>query len=215
MSEIRELLRQHFPQLNEPAFLDACEKVAVIKEMEVGETLMNIGNQIRYIPLLCKGLVKIFREDADGHELFLYYIEPGESCAISFVCSFRERISEIRAETSEKCQFLFIPVEYMDPWMQDYKCWYYYVLETYRLRFEEMLKTIDSIAFHKMDERLLEYLETNTKATGTKLLNITHQDIAYELNTSREVISRLLKKLEQRGHIKLGRHQIEVLNLGK
>ncbi|MCB0737709.1 MAG: Crp/Fnr family transcriptional regulator [Bacteroidetes bacterium] len=211
MSEIRELLRKHFPNLNDPQLLDEFDQSAQIKEIPAGQAIMNFGQHIREIPLLVSGLLKVYREDDDGNELFLYHINAGQSCAISFVCSFSDRISQIRAETVENSVFITIPIEKMDSWMRDYKSWYYYVLATYRERFEEMLKTIDSIAFHKMDERVLEYLKRHSKVRGTMKLQMTHQDIAYELNTSREVISRLLKKLEQNGYLKLGRNEIEML----
>ncbi|MBI1184927.1 helix-turn-helix domain-containing protein [bacterium] len=213
MSEVKELLKQHFPQLNDIEFVEAFEKVAEIRDIPAGTSLMDIGQYIKAIPLLVEGLIKVFREDEEGNELFLYYIYPGQACAISFVCSARERISQIRAEALDNCKVLSVPIECMDPWMTNYKVWYYYVLETYRTRFEEVLKTVDSIAFHRMDERLMEYLRKNVEAQGSEVLQSTHQDIAYELNTSREVISRLLKKLEQNGKIKLGRNQILVKDL--
>jgi len=213
MSEIRELLKQHFPTLNDVDFITEFEKVAEIRQVPAGMSMMDIGQYIKQIPLLVEGLIKVFREDEEGNELFLYYIYPGQACAISFVCSARERISQIRAEALDECKILSVPIEKMDPWMTNYKVWYYYVLETYRSRFEEVLKTVDSIAFHRMDERLMDYLQKNVDATGNSVLQATHQDIAYELNTSREVISRLLKKLEQKGHIKLGRNQILVKKL--
>lgn len=214
MSEIKDLLRQHYPTLNDPEFMDELESVAEIREVPAGMSMMEIGQYIKTIPLLYEGLIKVFREDDEGNELFLYYIYPGQACAISFVCSARERISQIRAETLDVCKVLSIPIEYMDKWMTKYKVWYYYVLETYRGRFEEVLKTVDSIAFHRMDERLMDYLRKNVAAQGDEVLQSTHQDIAYELNTSREVISRLLKKLEQQGKIKLGRNQILVKDIG-
>lgn len=208
-----ELLKKHFPTLNEPDFIKEFISVCEIKNLPMGNVMMDIGQYIRQIPLLYEGLIKIFREDEEGNELFLYYIYPGQACAISFVCSAQERISQVRAEALDDCKFLSVPVEFMDTWMQKYKCWYHYVLATYRSRFEEVLSTIDSIAFLKMDERLVKHLQKNVEALGTNKLATTHQDIAFELNTSREVISRLLKKLEQDGKIKLSRNLIEVVNI--
>ncbi|MGB0428960.1 MAG: Crp/Fnr family transcriptional regulator [Bacteroidia bacterium] len=213
MEEVKEQLREFFPGLNDPDFVEEFASVAEIKDVPAGMSMMEIGQYIKTIPLLIDGLIKVFREDEEGNELFLYYIYPGQACAISFVCSARERISQIRAETLDECKVLSIPIENMDPWMTKYKVWYYFVLETYRTRFEEVLKTIDSIAFHRMDERLMNYLNKNVKAQGSQVIQSTHQDIAYELNTSREVISRLLKKLEQKGKIRLGRNQILVKEL--
>jgi CRP/FNR family transcriptional regulator len=213
MEEIKSLLREYFPTLNDPDFIDEFASVAEIVEVPANMSMMEIGQYIKTIPLLVDGLIKVFREDEEGNELFLYYIYPGQACSISFVCSARERISQIRAQTLDTCRVLSVPIDYMDPWMTKYKVWYYYVIETYRMRFEEVLKTVDSIAFHRMDERLMDYLKKNVEAHGDEILQSTHQDIAYELNTSREVISRLLKKLEQKGKIKLGRNQILVKDI--
>ena len=214
MSEVGELLKEHYPQLTEPQLLEEFESVAEIRNVSGGQSFMEVGQYIKSVPLLTKGLIKVFREDEEGNELFLYYVYPGQACAISFVCSARERISQVRVETMDECEFIMVPIDRMDPWMKGYKGWYYFVLETFQMRFEELLKTLDSIAFHNMDERLLEYLRKGVAATGDNVIHTTHQDIAYELNSSREVISRLLKKLEQRGLIKLGRNQILVKNLG-
>jgi len=208
MTEIRDLLKQHFPGFTDAEFLKEIEESVEIKEIPAGETLMEVGQYITSIPLLVSGHFKVLREDEDGNELFLYHIYPGQACAISFVCSSNERISQIRAEAMDDCKVLLVPVGHMDVWMAQHRNWYQFVLSTFRSRFDELLKTVDSIAFHRMDERLLEYLRKNVEVTGDPVIHTTHQDIAYELNSSREVISRLLKKLEQKGIIKLGRNQI-------
>lgn len=179
------------------------------------EVIMDAGRMITEIPLLLEGKIKVYRPDDLGNELFLYFLYPGDACAISLSCSYgNQRISRIRAETEEECEVISVPIHHMDEWMLQHRTWYYFVLGTYRFRFEEILKTLDSIAFHKLDERLVLYLKKLQEARGSNHLeNITHQDIAYELNSSREVISRLLKKLEQRGNIQLGRNHIILLNL--
>lgn len=208
MTEIRPLLKEHFPDFVDTDFLDEIEAVVQLKEIPAGANMMEVGQYITSIPLLVSGHLKILREDEEGNELFLYHIYPGQACAISFACSSNERISQIRAEAMDDCQVLLIPVEHMDVWMAKHRNWYQFVLSTFRGRFDELLRTIDSIAFHRMDERLLEYLKKASAVTGDPVIHTTHQDIAYELNSSREVISRLLKKLEQKGIIKLGRNQI-------
>lgn len=208
MTEIRTLLKEHFPDFTDTDFLGEIEAIVEMKHISSGENMMEVGQYITSIPLLVSGHLKVLREDEEGNELFLYHIYPGQACAISFACSGNERISQIRAEAMDDCQVLLIPVEHMDVWMAKHRNWYQFVLSTFRGRFDELLKTIDGIAFHRMDERLLEYLKKNAAVTGDPVLHTTHQDIAYELNSSREVISRLLKKLEQKGIIKLGRNQI-------
>lgn len=208
---MEEELIKYFPDLNHPDLKKDILEYAIEKDILAGDTLMDVGRYVKAIPLLVKGKLKIFREDEEGRELFLYYVNPGETCAISLVCSERDRKSKIKAVAIEDTTYLAVPVRFMDEWMQQYKNWYYFVMETYRKRFEEVLNTVDSVAFHKLDERLLGYIKKNTEALGTDTLNTTHQEIANELSTSREVISRLLKQLEKNGVVKLGRNKIQLL----
>ncbi|MCB0762383.1 MAG: Crp/Fnr family transcriptional regulator [Flavobacteriales bacterium] len=209
---ILELLNRHFPGFT-PELMEEIASVSEIRHIPAGQMMMDVGHYIKTIPLLIDGMVKIYREDEEGHELFLYYIYPGEACAISFVCSMRERKSNIKALTESDSDFVVFPIKYMDEWMNKHKSWYYFVLETFNMRFEEVLKSIDEIAFHNMDERLTSYLLKASGAAGSRVIQVSHQDIAQELNSSREVISRLLKKLERDGMIKLGRGKIEILDL--
>ncbi len=209
--DVKETLNRHFPSLSDD-LVDEIQSYAAEWRVKAGDVIMDIGSPIARVPLIVEGMIKVFREDDEGNELFLYYLYPGEACAISLVCSTgKEKISSIRAIAVEDSTFITFPTEKMDEWMQKHKSWYEYVLGTYRYRFEELLNTVDDIAFHKMDERLLSYLDKNVEAQGSRTIKTSHQEIAYELNTSREVISRLLKKLEQRGQVKLARNQIEVL----
>ncbi|MBI3142378.1 MAG: Crp/Fnr family transcriptional regulator [Bacteroidetes bacterium] len=208
-TQIEDLLRSHFPSLHTPAFVKDFVEEARLVHVDEGEPLMEPGGYIRGVPMLIEGLIKVFREEVHG-ELFLYYIEPGQTCAMSLVCASRDKMSEVKAIAMAPSTCFLVPIHCMDAWMSKHKVWYYHVLETYRLRFEELLKTIDGIAFHQLDERLLSYLERTVQATGDPVVKVSHQDIAIELNTSREVVSRLLKKLEQQGNLKLGRNQIWV-----
>jgi CRP/FNR family transcriptional regulator, anaerobic regulatory protein len=208
---MKELILKNFPDLNHHELLKGIEAYGKLKTIESGEVMMEVGRYVKSIPLVTKGRLKVFREDDEGRELFLYYINPGETCAISLVCSERNRQSKIKAVAIEDSEFIAVPIRFMDEWMQQYKPWYYFVMETYRSRFEEVLNTVDSIAFHKLDERLLEYINKHLEVEGGDILHTTHQDIANELSTSREVISRLLKQLEKKGVVKLSRNQIELL----
>ena len=211
MEEIRKILDQKFTTLYDSALKDEIAKVANLKSLKEGAHLMDVGQYVKTIPLIVDGKLKIFREDEEGNELFLYYLYPGEACAISLVCTINDRISQVRAVAMEDTQVISIPIEYMDKFMMNYRSWYQFVVRTYGERLNEMLHTIDSIAFLKMDERLLEYLTKTAEATESNIINDTHQNIATELNTSREVISRLLKQMERKGLVKLSRNYIEVL----
>ena len=150
------------------------------------------------------------REDEGGNELMLYYLRGGETCAMSLTCCMAYKRSEIRAVAQEAVKMITIPVEYMDEWMK-FRDWRSFVMNTYRLRFEELLEALDSIAFLKMDERLLKYLNEKSNTIGSKQVQMSHQEIAVDLNSSREVISRILKQMERKGEVKLGRNKIQLL----
>ncbi len=208
-----ELIAQVFPQFNDEELIKSLDEDCTIRRIPAGTTLMEMGQYVKSIPLITEGRIKVFREDDDGHELFLYYLEPGDACAVSFACTLHDQTSQVKAVAMEDSEFISIPVILMPDWMSKYKSWYRFVIETYQNRFEELLKALDSIAFHRMDERLLEYLRKNSEVLNTKVLRLSHQEVAYELNTSREVISRLLKKMENDGMVKLGRNRIELIRL--
>ena len=174
---IREKLDRFFPKFSEELKDDITE-VSELVSMNAGDIMMDVGGYIKSVPLLYEGMVKIFREDEMGHELFLYYLYPGEACAISFVCSLRERKSNVRAITVNDSAFVAFPIKYMDEWMLKHPSWYHYVLETFNFRFEELLKTVDEIAFHNMDERLENYLVKNAQANGNRIIETSHQEIA-------------------------------------
>ncbi|MEP6844354.1 MAG: Crp/Fnr family transcriptional regulator [Panacibacter sp.] len=202
-------LREKFPQL-EPALLDEIEREGMIKEFASGDVLMRTGQYIKSTVLILEGIVKIFRKDEEGSEFLMYYLQPGEACAISIICASKAETSKISAVAMEDSIALMVPIKFMDEWMSKYKSWYYFVLETYRNRFEELLIVIDNVAFRNMDERLFFYLKRYTETNHSNSIALSHQQIADELNSSREVISRLLKKMEQRGLVTLNRNFIEL-----
>lgn len=197
----------------EAKLLEEIEKNADIIEFEEGEDLMKSGQNIKYTMLIKKGLVKIYREDEDGNEIFMYHLEPGQACALSIICAVQNRTSEIKATAVKPTEVYSIPVYLVEQWMKEYKSWYQFILSTYRSRFEELLNTIDAIAFKNMDERLVMYLKKHSEISNNKTITVTHAQIAAELTTSREVVSRLLKKLAERGLIKVNRQNIEIINL--
>lgn len=161
--------------------------------------------------MIVKGRIKIYREDEDGGEFFMYYLLPGQACAVSMICAIKNEKSQIMAKVVEDVDLIMVPLSLMDKWMMQHRSWYEFVIDTYRSRFEEVLQVVNSIAFRAMDERLEFYIKRHLDACGCKDLKLSHQDIATELNTSREVISRLLKKLEQQGKLKLHRNHIEII----
>ena len=184
-----------------------------IKSFRQGELVMKTGQYMRSTILLVSGLIKIFREDENGNEFFMYYLQPGQACALSMICAMKHEASEVLATAAEDTEVIKIPIEYMDNLMLNYKNWYYFVLETYRSRFEELLQTIDHIAFRNMDDRLMFYLKRQQQTLSTNVIHVSNTEIAQELNSSREVISRLMKKLSEKGLIKVFRNYVEVVNL--
>lgn len=204
---------QHFPLLTDKTLFEEINTVGFIKSVEAGTQLMDIGQYIKYMPLVLNGSVKITREDNDGNEILLYYLEGGNTCAVSFTCCMQNETSGIRAVAEEDTQLIMIPVEFMDIWMGKYKDWRNFVLFTFSRRMDELFETLDSIAFDSMDKRLIKYLKDRSRVLKKNEFTITHQEIALSLNSSREAVSRLLKKLENMGSIKLGRNKIQLLNL--
>lgn len=205
---ISEYIERLFPQF-EPALKRKLTESAKLKDFGGGEMLMQTGQNMRSTVLIVEGMVKLYREGEDGQEFFMYYLQPGNACALSMICATKQETSQIMAKAIEQTKVLMIPISLMDQLMRDYKTWYYFVIETYRMRFEELLFVIDNIAFKAMDERLAFYLKKQSADLNTKELQLTHSQIASDLNTSREVISRLLKKMEQAGAIVMHRNYIE------
>lgn len=199
-----------FPHF-EPALKQILIENGTLKTFSDGEMLMQTGQNMRSTMLIVEGLVKLYREGDDGNEFFMYYLQPGDACALSMICATKQETSQVMAKAVESAKGLMIPISLMDTLMKEYKSWYYFVLETYRSRFEELLSVIDNIAFKSMDERLDFYLSKQHQELKTRTLTITHGQIANDLNSSREVISRLLKKMEQRGEVILYRNYIEYL----
>ncbi len=206
-------LEQHYGYLFESELLQEIDKLSIAKKVVQGTQLMDIGDAITAMPLLLEGAIKIMREDDQGDELLLYFIERGDTCAMTFSCCLGKNNSEIRAVAETDTSLLMIPVQQMELWMGKYSSWRMFILDSYHSRMTELLETIDTLAFLRMDERLLKHLQDKAKVTHDDLIHTTHQDIAQDLHTSRVVISRLLKKLEREGKITMNRNQIKVLDL--
>jgi CRP/FNR family transcriptional regulator len=203
--------KELFPQF-EPALLEQLEKEGVERNFRAGDVIMRTGQYIKSTVLVLSGRIKIYRENEEGSEFLMYYLGPGEACAVSMICTLQSQTSEVMAQAEEETEVLMLPVQLMDQLINEYKSWYQFVIRTYRSRFDELLTVVDNIAFRNMDERLEFYLIRYVKNTGNKQIELSHQQIADDLNSSREVISRLLKKMEQRGRVKLQRNMIEWLS---
>ncbi len=206
-------LKARYGRRFEDALISEIIEVGTYREVPAGSRIMEIGDYVRSIPLLLSGAIKILREDEEGDELLLYYLEPGDTCSMTLACCMGDSRSEIRAIAETDTELIMIPMRKMEEWTAKYRSWRNFVFESYHSRLNELLSTVDSIAFKNMDERLVEYLKEKSRITNSNSLYNTHQEIAYELHTSRVVISRLLKKLEHMGRISLHRNHIELLKL--
>lgn len=206
-------LEEHFGFLFEDELLHEINQVGTIREVPEGYQLMDIGEYIKSMPLLISGVIKILREDENGDELLLYFLERGDTCAMTLNCCVGTKKSEIRAIAETPAKLVMVPVQFMEDWMRKYHSWRNFILQSYHARLKEMLETIDSIAFLKMDERLLKHLRDKAMVTNDEVITTTHQEIAQNLHTSRVVVSRLLKTLENEGKIELGRNSIKVIDL--
>ena len=206
-----EMLKSNYGHLFEPELIDEIARVGTLRSVPEGTVLIKIGQYVKSMPLLLSGAIKILRNDSDGDELLLYFLERGDTCAMTLTCCLGHKKSEIKAVAEVDTELIMIPIEKMEVWTAKYKTWRQFVFESYHSRLMEMLETIDNIAFLKMDERLLKYLKDKAIVNKSTTIKNTHQEIAFELHTSRVVISRLLKKLENQKKIQLNRNQIELL----
>ena len=177
-----------------------------------GTMLMDVGQSMEAIPLLLDGAIKILRLDQEGDEILLYFLEAGDSCTLSMGTYMGNTKSSIRAVTERRTSLIMIPVQVGQQWMKKHETWSSFVLESYQRRLEEMLEAIDALAFMDLPTRLLRYLTDKVKVQGDLTLNTTHQIIANDLHTSRVVVSRLLKRLEHEGKLKLHRNAVEMNN---
>ncbi|WP_396634033.1 Crp/Fnr family transcriptional regulator [Maribacter sp. R86514] len=206
-------LKEEYGNIFEEELINEIVQVGTFKEVQEGYKFMEIGDYIRGMPLLISGVIKILREDEDGDELLLYYLEKGDTCSMTMACCMGDKKSEIRAIAETDAKLIMVPIQKMEEWTGKYKSWRNFVFNSYHVRLNELLSTLDNIAFQKMDERLIGYLKEKARVTKDNIIHSTHQDIAYDLHSSRVVISRLLKKLEEMGKIKLHRNYLEILDL--
>lgn len=210
---VRAELQQQYGYLFEDALLAEIDAAGIYKKIPQGKIIMDIGEPITHMPLLLNGAIKILREDDAGDELLLYFLEKGDTCAMTFSCGMGKAKSEIRAITESDTELLMVPAQKMEVWMAKYPSWQQFIVDSYHTRMMELLETVDTLAFLRLDERLLKHLQDKAKVTHDDSIHTTHQDIAYDLHTSRVVISRLLKKLEKEGKIEMHRNHIKVLEL--
>lgn len=209
--DMKQALEDNYGYLFEDELMEEILKNGHSQTIKQGEIIIDYGQSIRYMPLLLDGAIKIMRQDSEGEELLLYFLESGDTCTMTMTCCMGDTKSEIRAVAEKDSTLVMIPIENMAVWIQKYKGWVSFVFDSYSNRFTEMLEAIDSLAFSNMHDRIYRYLKDKVLVTKTTELEVTHQEIANDLHSSRVVISRLLKSLEKEGKIKISRNKLEIL----
>lgn len=200
-----------FDSLFEPALIREMYQFGEIKHFKDGDIIMDYGKYIRMMPVILKGTIKVFRKDESGKEILLYYLSSNESCSMAYSCCLEAKKSEVKAIAEDDVELLAIPHIKLDEWLCKYPTWKNYIIRSFNDRFLELLRSIESIAFHKLDERLVAYLKEKQRLSGSSVIKVSHFIIADELATSRVVVSRLLKQLENDGKILLYRNEIKLL----
>ncbi len=196
----------------EPALIKEIEEFGELRSFKDGDIVMDYDKYIRMMPLVVQGTLKVLKKDDNGNEILLYYLSSSESCSMAYSCCLEEKKSEVKAIAESDLQIIAIPHNKLDEWLCKYPSWKNYIMRSFNERFSEMLKSIESIAFHKLDDRLIAYLKEKKRLSGSNVIKASHYQIADELATSRVVISRLLKILENNGKILLYRNEIKLLN---
>ena len=210
---LKEKISEYYSNIFEEDLIDEIVKVGHLDDIKSGELLIDIGDDMTHIPLILNGIVKIIRQEKEGEELVLYFLERGDTCAISFVNCINRKKSIFKGVVEQDIEAIFLPVEHIDSWLQKYKSWRRFIIDSYHFRLIEMVESIDSLAFMKLEQRMFKYLTDKVKITKDNILDITHQEIATDLNSSRVVVSRLLKQLENEGKIIMRRNRIIIEHL--
>ena len=195
----------------EPDLLKEIQQFGITQHFKEGDLIMDYSKYIRMMPIILSGTIKVLRKDEEGNEILLYYLSSSESCSMAYSCCIEAKKSEVKAIAEDDVELVAIPHIKLDEWLCKYTSWKNYILRSFNERFIELLKSIESIAFHKLDERLIEYLKVRQRVTGSSVIKASHHLIADELATSRVVISRLLKQLENSKQIILYRNEIKLL----
>lgn len=209
---LKNKLRTELPMIQDRTLLDKMVEVGQIMQLKQGTIILDYGQNIRLVPIVLNGIIKVTQAGEEG-DILLYYLAHGSTCPTAFTCCMMNKTSDIKAMAEEDTEILAIPIRYIDEWSRDHLEWKNFIMYSYNIRFKELLSTIDAIAFAQLDQRLIKYLSKKIELTQKKEFQITHKQIALDLNTTREAISRLLKKMEQMGLLALRRNRIKVHHL--
>lgn len=209
---MNELLRRQYGFLFSDELINEIQEIGNYQEFKTGDEIIDYGQSFKFLPLLLDGAIRVLRENENGQELLLYFLERGDTCAFTLNCCIGNKQSEVRAEAETDVKLILIPIQKLDEWMCKYNEWRAFVMQSYYERVNELLEVVDTMAFQQLDQRVYQFLKDKAMVSGDTQIIVTHQEIASHLNSSRVVISRLLKKLEQQGKIDIGRNQIKLLD---
>ena len=205
-------LKEKLSQIFEKKLVDEILGFADVTHVKEGEVIMDYGKKVRFMPIIISGTLRVMRKDEEGREIILYYLSNNESCAMAYACCMEAKLSEVKAIAEDNVELIKIPHEKLDEWLMKYPSWKSYIFSSFTQRFNELLRSLESVAFHKLDERLIKYLKNKTKMSGKTSIQLSHNQIAEEMGTSRVVISRLLKQLENDKKLVLYRNEIKLLS---
>jgi CRP/FNR family transcriptional regulator, anaerobic regulatory protein len=207
-----EDIKTKLSSLFEKELIDEIIEVGELRHLKEGELIMDYGKAIRFMPIVLSGTLRVMRKDDEDREIILYYLSNNESCAMAYACCMEAKKSEVRAIAEDNVELITIPHNKLDEWLIKYPSWKSYIFSSFTHRFNELLKSLESVAFQKLDERLINYLRDKARVTGKSSLLLSHNQIAEEMGTSRVVISRLLKQLENNKKLLLYRNEIKLLS---
>ena len=205
-------IKTKFSSIFEKKLIDEIIEVGEIRSFKEGEIVMDYGKPVRFMPIIISGTLRVMRKDDEDREIILYYLSNNESCAMAYACCMEAKKSEIKAIAEDNVELIAIPHNKLDEWLVKYPSWKSYIFSSFTQRFNELLKSLESIAFQKFDERLIKYLKAKAKVIGKNSIQLSHKQIAEEMGTSRVVISRLLKQLENDKKLLLYRNEIKLLS---
>ena len=211
-AEIKKAILTHFPIFDQLDLVEELAEASQYHQIPKGVEILHENNYINDIPLVIEGMVKVSRIDDTGREVFLYYITGGQSCAMTLTSFLKREKSKVRAVTMKETTAITIPIKEVYAFNKKYPSWQHFIIETFSYRFDELIEVLESVAFFNMHERLIQHLVKRAKNQGKTFLDISHLEIAHDLATSREVISRILKQMEKKGLIQLFRNKIKLLD---
>jgi CRP/FNR family transcriptional regulator len=205
-------LKEKLSIILEKELIKEIETAGTLMSFKEGDVILDYDKNIRSMPLVLSGTVRVMRKDEEGREILLYYLSSNESCAMAYTCCMEARKSEIKAIADTPVEIIAIPHDKLDEWLTKYPSWKSYIFQSFTVRFNELLKSLESVAFQKLDERLVRYLKNKTKISGKMVVSLSHQQIADEMGTNRVVVSRLLKMLENENKVILYRNELKVMS---